>query len=321
MLLKAIEERDFPYGQSILGTWGMKLAEIEYQRVIEFHEQHGGTFNPPVMALETMRLLKDIQELEEPIREELEELAESIVREFLGAPEEDIYLSGEINPDLEPELSQDKSVDVDPEKLQVHVKKRIALNTTVHGAAVHIWKSLHFLVEERLEELSPGLFELYNRYIANSSVLTWQTPPVDRAMFRMALEMGQMFNVSQGQNQVDIPEDGIPKVEAQASIFPTMLHELIKGVLDVVILYGIDDDLTEDELEYVYQQADAHEDELWYYLLGPGLWQVFVENYVENSDNIPQVIQEMSVTSYDVIENELNQVIDAYPDDKASDET
>lgn len=314
LLLKAIQNQEHPYGSSpILGPWGPKLAELEYQRVVEFHDQYGGAFNPPVMALHTMHLLKEIQELEAPIKEELEELAEFIVREFLGATEEDISLQGTLDVDIKPQLSDERPVDVDPEKLQEHVQKRIILNATVHGAAVHIWKSLHFLLEERLEELSPGLFGMYNRYIADSSALTWQTPPVDKATFRMALEMGSVFNVAQGQNQVDVPEEGIPEVQATASIFPTMIHELIKGILDVVILYGIDGELTEDELEWVYQQADSHEDELWYYLLGPGLWQVIVENYVENSMGIPEVLQEMSVTSYPVIENELNKAINAYP--------
>ena len=315
--MEAIKDRKYPYGAStILGPNGMQLAEIEYRRCLDFHEKFGGdNWNSSVMALETQELLHRIHQLEAPHLDALQDLAETVVREFLGAPEDVINIQGTIEKDIMPNIIPERQVKVDQDKLHEHVQKRVILNATIHGAAVHIWKSLHFLVEPAVNQINPELFKLYNRLIANSSILMWMMPPLSKDQAKMAFEMS---NLTQGQNQVEVPDDNeAPTVTAKATAFPTMIHELVKGILDTVILHGIDQELTEDELEYVYQQADAPEDEHWYYLLGPGIWQVFVDNFVDNPENIPQILQEMSVTSYPVIEEELNNIINAEPTNKA----
>jgi hypothetical protein len=320
LLLKAIKERKYPYGVStILGPNGMQLAEKEYHRCIDFYNKFGGNnWKPSVMSMETQKLLQRIHQLELPHLDALQDLAETVVRKFLGAPEDVISLQCTIKENIIPNIVEERPVKVDQKKLQEHVQKRIILNATVHGAAGHIWKSLHFLVEPALNQINPELFGLYNKLIANSSVLMWMMPPLTKEQAKMAFEMP---NLTQGQNQVEILDDELPTVTAVATTFPTMIHELTKGILDTVILHGIDQELTEDELEYVYQQADAPEDEHWYSLLGPGVWQIFVDNYVDNSQSIPQILQEMSVTSYSVIEEELNNAINDKSTDETPDET
>jgi hypothetical protein len=61
------------------------------------------------------------------------------------------------------------------------------------------------------------------------------------------------------------------KVEAYGTIFPIMLQNTIKGLLEVAILKGLPDD--KDKAYYVMKKSDFKMAEIWDSRLGTALWE------------------------------------------------
>jgi hypothetical protein len=66
-----------------------------------------------------------------------------------------------------------------------------------------------------------------------------------------------------------------PKIIAQGMTFPFLLHELTKGVLELMSLHGLDAD--KETRDYVLDKTDNLESEPWDIRLGPKIWENFLE--------------------------------------------
>lgn len=300
-LWAAIESLQHVYADNhILGPYGAQLAEIEYRRCLQwfqerFPNQSPGNIHIHIPAL--LDVMAKIKRKEATHQEELEELARETISEFFGFPQEHFSQASiddtfELDPDT-PEPQEE----IDQEKLLEHVNKRILLNVIVHGGAVNCWKTIHILVQGALDQIDPELRELYSDFTSLSSMLMWQSPPLPDLPDDRQRAFLTAQNVKQGQNQVSFDQDE-PQVAAQATCFPVLLHELIKGVLDLVSLYGLDQSLSAQEQQYIMNQADKHWDERWYYLFGPGLWDILMENEQPKASALGEMMQAISTTKY-----------------------
>lgn len=301
-LWNAIENKAYVYSQNkVIGEHGSALAEIEYKRCLSYFEN---TFpNKPqlneLMPLAMDRFLK-IEKKENSIKSQLESIARKLVSDFFNFPEEN-FSNTSINKNFV--LKKDTNSPqkkVDEEKLKPHVNKRIILNSLVHGGAINCWKAIHLLAKEQLDDIDAELSQLYSEYTALISMLFWQNPPPPELSLQHKKKMLSSPGVKQGQNQVEFDGDE-PNISAQASCFPVLIHELVKGVLDLVILHGLDENLSKEEQQYIMFKADDHFDEYWYYLLGPGLWIILMEKEEPDSDMIPELIQALAKKKYNSI--------------------
>jgi hypothetical protein len=303
-LKRAIELQKHTYaGNHILGPYGMDLATIEYKRCLEWFQNQAPGQAPQNIHIHIPVLLDVMAQIklkEDTHQTELEQLARNLIADFFEFPEEN-FQNTSINESFElQDDTPEPKTEVDQDKLQVHVDKRIILNAIVHGGAVNCWKTIHLLAEEELNEIDPELNSLYSKLTSLSSMMMWQTPPLPDMPDDRQRAFLTAQSVKQGQNQVIFDEDE-PQVAAQATCFPVLLHELIKGILDLISLYGIDQSLSADEQQYIMNQADSHWDERWYYLFGPGLWDILMENEQPNSIAIGEMMQDISTTKYSSI--------------------
>lgn len=322
-LWAAIESQQHAYaGNHILGIYGTELAETEYRRCLQwfqerFPDQSPGDVHRHIPAL--LNLMSNIKQKEEEHRDELEELAREMISEFFGIPEQH-FSKASIDDSFE--LQDDTPVpgaEIDPNKLLEHVNKRILLNAIVHGGAVNCWKTIHILAKGHLDQIDPALAELYSDFTSLSSMMMWQSPPLPDLPDAQRKEILGTQNIKQGQNQVSFENDEA-EIAAQATCFPVLLHELIKGVLDLVSLHGLDQSLTEDEQQYIMNQADKHWDERWYYLFGPGLWDILMEQKGPKSKEIAELQRDLSLETYPkLVAYFQNQIEDAK--DRAANKT
>jgi hypothetical protein len=99
-----------------------------------------------------------------------------------------------------------------------------------------------------------------------NDALYWQLP--DETM----KAMGQAGAIA-GREDVDRQTDP-PTVKARAVNFPVLIHELIKGTLELVALHGRkrDEEGNEEDFTAIEDSEDTLEKEMWDLRLGPAIW-------------------------------------------------
>jgi len=250
-----------------------------------------------------------ITQLEKKFKTELQQLGIDIIREIYDVPNH-VALQASLKSGVD-DISFDgkdedvKDLDITKERLQYRekeIQKRIILNGLVHGSSMHIWKSCHYIVKDKLDKLDDRLMDVYNRYITIVSFQLWKNEPM-------------LHSTAQGFNKIEFEKQNSPSasIEIEAINFPVLLHETNKGVMDYLICRAIPKDFTEQELKYYYAKADKYEDEIWHYLLSPSLWKDLLDAITVPTQNIPDIIAKLSLLEYeelveifDVLHNEKN---------------
>jgi hypothetical protein len=292
------------------------LAAEEYKRCLSLFERRlpeeytlptpeaHYTVVQKVQAYESAMFVKEMRNYDE-----LKEIAVDTIRDLFDIPEH-VQLLPNIGLNLElPEEDQEEVSLTAAEKssMRDEIQKRVILNALVHGGAMHIWKSSHYIVKDKIEAIDPTLMMLYDQYTAAVSWSIWQVP-VDS--FMQAIENGSAMN--QGFNELEFEEEGQPECSISCSgvNFPVLLHEVAKGALDYLICNGIPQDYTEDQLRYYYQKADAYENEIWHYLMSPTVWIKLVEALELPTQDMPMVIARLTQLSYQELSGLLKSCLD-----------
>ncbi len=244
-------------------------------------------------------LYKQIVEKESEHKEELEAMAKSIVSQIfgidqnmlnanLGQPEGKSQQPREIN-----------KAEINPELLkQIH--KRITSNALIHGSATHIMMTAHHMIDEAIRRISPELLDLYNKISGGVIKAYWLI------FFGDMADSG--ININQtGEEEVEFKEDGMPEVKATGTIFPSLVHELIKGTMELLSMHGLDK-LSEEELQTIYDQADSFKDEQWLIQIGGELWRKFIKALPKNI-SIANVIAEFNKQSPEIVHDIIEKVI------------
>lgn len=283
----------------------ISLADQEFSAVhdfLELKEKHlidSFDFESLIKRLHMMRT--QIISREGKHQKDLTKLAVSVISEIYDIPEDQINwdvkfsLEGLIDPSFEEE-----ELEIEPDRIPFvlkEIKKRKILNAFVHGSSMHIWKSCHHLVGDKLKKISPVLPILYDSYTSILGFCIWQNTP-------NGLEQG--FNegslMTQGINRITFDEEETPNIEVEAVNFPSMLHEVNKGAMDLIICHGIPEDVTEGELKYIYSKADRYQDEFWHYLISPSLWSRLLKSLNTGTENIPEILMEISLLDLEQLE-------------------
>ena len=350
-IVNAIDSSHFPFSQNFFfENDSVTLATEEYKRCYEIYRRRltdkmkstnfnvGGSGYIEIMD-RFMSVKNRISFKESYHIEDLEILAEKVIRDIYGIPEE-MELEGYIRPD---EKDQDfdtssssggKSVDI-PEDRMVEIymaaQKRVILNTLAHGSSVHIWKSSFHLVKKELDNMDDGLMDLYNEYTSIVSIMLWMYSPHD--MKRMILNNTA---IKQGHNKVtwsDDEEGGEEDFEEEfeedteeeyqkflddlkksgeyeegeptpigtsiAINFPVLLHEINKSAFEILSMKSIPSDFNKKELAAYYAIADEYSEEVWHYYLGPTLWVNLLPVMKETDMSIADVYEIFEHFSYE----------------------
>lgn len=265
------------------------LASERYRQVVNKVREYTGLETPMVgqenimpLANTMMNAHNQIIRTENEHRPELERLAVELVMKEMGIPEGKLQFDvkivgmGEIDtsdfqkgmgeqPNIEPiEIEQDLMNDL--EKLNLERAKRRLINSMVQGSS----KKGHYMyhmVDEKIREIT-GSDDLINQYgvlMSINDTLYWQLS--DDTM-QMMMGGGGGGGVG-GKEKVD-RNTTPPTIYARAINFPILVHEIIKGVMELFAVQGQPED--QEIATRVSELEDTMEKEIWDLRLGPAIW-------------------------------------------------
>jgi hypothetical protein len=316
-IVKAIDEKEFSLDENDVfnykpGYLGAKEFEASCGLV---ERRFGNQMTETDIKLKVYGLFSFISKQEKPFIEDLKRIAIETIKDLYNVPDHvrlQAFIETNIDLDTDQDHNQKAFLNLSPEKqeeMKDEIQKRVILNGLVHGSSMYIWKSVYYIVRDKLVDLNPMLVQLYDEYTAGINFLFWTMDP---ASIQAAIQSGQQ--ITQGFNEIKFDEPGKPaaSVLCKGINFPVLLHELNKGVMDYLICRGIPQEYSEEELQYYYSKADDYTDEIWHYLLSPTLWNDLLDTANVSPENLPRVIMNLSKLSYQT----LTEIFRAMMDDK-----
>ena len=161
------------------------------------------------------------------------------------------------------------------EELKPKVKRRRFTNAMIHGAARKA-QNLHHLDDE-LRDQNPELGRNYANIMAANDASYFL---LDDQTIKSQGESG----IHAGNVRLDLSNRSKPKIIAQGMAFPILLHELAKGIVELISLHG--SAIDKEEREYVADKTDNLESETNDIRLGTKMWERFVQQIPTDNQEV-----------------------------------
>lgn len=193
-----------------------------------------------------------------------------------GQDDEEAPSAREEEQDNDPVAAEEEATEVLAD-LTPEIAKRKFINAMIHGGAVS--KNYAYqLLSGDLQAIDPNLTTLYGVAMAGSEIGYFATP--DSYAAAAASNPG----TAGGSSEVEFEEGGVPVVRARGLIFPMLVQELAKGLLELVSYEGLPED--PDAAREVIDKSDFVDEESWAMIMGRGLWTRFVNALGGDNDEI-----------------------------------
>lgn len=304
----------------ILAMHGDKLSKSAYEFVS----------NSDIREIQA--IFHQIITIEKRHKTELEALASRVVSQIWGIDEN--MLDGKLQmPDFdsdsdesEPSLaSLEKDTDVD-QATRDEINKRITTNALTHGASIHQMMSAHHLINQELNNIDARLLQLYTK-LAHSSVKHYWLMDFSQMLDLAGYKVGEEYVMWGAEKSEDGNEDGDDEegdkedefeetdvedsgatVVARGIVFPVLIQELSKGVMELLMMHGYAklDPKVQEKLQI---HADVLTDEPWLIQIGPELWRRFLKIIPKGAD-----ISQLMATFGELNPKQVHDIIDAVID-------
>jgi acetolactate synthase small subunit len=234
----------------------------------------------PEVLLNLAKYARRCMALEEPIKKELVDMAIKLVMEEFDIAEGDLI----INAQLISLDEKDKTLQIDtksltdnfaPRKVEIEfedhaqielankeVLKRRFINTMIQGSAKKCSHLFH-KIDDEITELNPRLNSNYSKMMAGADLQYFILPD------NMLTGVGGIVDVEYPKT-----EDDVPVINAKGILFPILVHEIVKGVMEVLSINALPED--NKIAEYVIAKADFTAAEPWDMRIGPKIWEKFM---------------------------------------------
>jgi hypothetical protein len=277
----------FPEGDII--TSEMKLIKERFKEVVKRCREafNMETVDNSVIMKEQMKLVKEAMTIEADHKDDLENLAVEMIMEEFNIPEGSIKFEASLTNTIDSSDINEKPVETLDEEFNdtdeisnanAYVKKRRVLNAMIQGSAKSVNHMFH-MVNEQLVDMNPKLPNTYKKMMSAADMMYYIIPDMDR-------------QIKGGRCDVDYSEDEngttIPVVKAQAMVFPVLIHELCKGVMEILSSHGLPNQ--ENLTKYVIDKADFIQAEPWDMRFGPAIWRKFCDCIPAEDFNIKHYV-------------------------------
>ena len=159
------------------------------------------------------------------------------------------------------------------QKLDLEKQKRRFINSLIQGSAKKAHYMYH-LVNEKLNDINPDLVGLYSIVMSVNDLMYWVMPDMEGMIGGGGAEQAMA-----GKEELDLKTDP-PTIKAKGLMFPILVHELYKGVMEYVSAHGLPSD--PDMAQEVIGMEDTLPAEVWDLRLGPVIWEKFLEVYPDD---------------------------------------
>jgi hypothetical protein len=240
-----------------------------------------------------MGAVQKVMQIESQNKEYLENLSIDLVKKEMGIPEGSFQFDAKLvqmggisqekfqkkseepeEEEVEAQFGKQAEDDLEDfmsamEKFDLEKSKRRFINALIQGSS----KKGHYmfeLVAAELNRIDPQLLSLYGILMSINDLIYWLMP--DEAVQMMA---GNEQNMA-GKEEIDDTTDP-PTIKARGVFFPVLIHELIKGVMEVFGTHGLPDDPKSQQM--IMGSTDTLPNEIWDLRLGPVIWEKFMNSY------------------------------------------
>ena len=266
-----------------------KFIICQTQKTFEELLQKVNNLDYETLKSELARILRDCKKIERNNIQALEELCANIINDMFQIPSDTIEIESNIvdkvdtsSERLIPEKTTDFSFeDIDDmNNLTDEIYKRRMLNALVAGASMYYTNYIGNYVKE-VFDIDSDLPSLYKKALDYNNVL----------LFYEKDKFNDKSSTNGGKVDVTISsKDSYPIIKAEGLLFPILLEETIKGLLELAIAHGLPKKA--DKAKYVMGKSDFKLAELWDMRLGYSLWTL--------------IVKEMEDCGYDMMEVGIN---------------
>lgn len=190
----------------------------------------------------SMKLVPQIIKAEAPYKKILVDLAKEIIRDEypiidIAGIELQAELVGFGNLNMT-QSSPPTELDIEDFEENSGIDKRRIINSITQGASIRGTKS-YYIFKDIIDSLDSSLLDKYNTILSDS----YGIYDDDNAIAMMLAMMAQNRASQGGESQVDWDDEaGTLVIKAKAVIFPILVHELIKGLYEILSLQGFSAD-------------------------------------------------------------------------------
>ena len=250
----------------------------------------GVPLEPPIGNIEDMATtLAFIQEQEKPMRKEMERLACSIVFgnfQIFLANKPHVKVKAKL---VDYILPPDKGEDVPPPKFRPELmdeyRKRKTINMMTQGAGI-CTHGIHHLRDD-FKGANADLVRAYDLFDRLNMAMIRGVP--DEVLEGVSEGESETMRIL-GEVRVEF-KSGSWVIHAQALLMPVLVHEIIKGMYELIGMYGLPEDKAEEVMEY----TDSKRNELLDIKYGDVLYgkvRDFIrENFYDRTDQRPEIFE------------------------------
>lgn len=282
-------------------------AVVNYARS-EFNAPSGPL---PHQGQRHYQLMGEIQQLQRGHHEELTQIALDLIQQFYGSILEGVKIDAKIvNPDDEEKremvdkMAQNEEeaqeeieemygeeIDVGPDPDPDKVAKRKILNNIIQGEAQNVHGMIS-AAKDQIDAIAPGLTAKYLEFLELNRLYDW----MDRMNLGAAIQGNpDMANA----NEVEWDEedgDDVPTIKARGLDLPITIHEVVKGIYELIASGDIDPDPV--AASKIMAQTDTLEDESEDIKFGPFIAGAVREYINEALEDVPEANNVDNIREY-----------------------
>jgi hypothetical protein len=174
----------------------------------------------------------------------------------------------------------------------------------MHGAARKS-QNIHHM-DDQLRQENPRLSQNYANLMAANDASYWMMNDEDiKTQGRQGIHAGNV------RVKLSDQPNGVPKIIAQGVVFPVLLHELAKGVIELMSLWSLPVDA--EERKYVLDKTDNLDNETNDIRLGTIFWEKFVRQIPTDNQEVISLTWNMM---QELSDDEFNSIIEGLSNDR-----
>ena len=256
------------------------LTNKRFEEVIKnVYELNLDNYKPDFIKKYIQDLIEKCKSIEKNFKTQLENICYNYIIELFQVPDGLVTFSCKLVDKVNANKAQvNNSENIQfnnishREKLHDAVYKRRIINAIITGGAFRLSYISKKLIGE-LYELSSELPSLYREIITLNDYLLFT---------KNNMGISDKDKKQTGISYLTIGNDKTKnKIMAEGEIFPVLLHESIRGFLEMFAAYGLPS--SKKECSYVISKADFINAEPWDMRIGPSLWDILMEKFNEPS--------------------------------------